>query len=189
MVRTFVAIEVNDPNVVSKIINIEEQMLSLKVPMKVVEKENLHITLAFIGEISEDTLQDAIEAIKEIEHTKIKAKLKGIGAFPNSNSPRVVWIGVDDKASISIMELYKKVSSSLVAHKVPFEREKDFTPHLTIARIKGRENIKRLASFINEFSSIEIGEVVFDKLKLKKSTLTPKGPIYDDILSKDLREG
>lgn len=185
MIRTFVAIEVVEPLVVSKILEMENSLSALQVPAKTVEPENLHITLVFIGEVEDELVKDIMSALQEVKYGEIRASLKGIGAFPDLRSPRVIWAGVD-RGKEKIVELQKLVANSLRKYNIKFEQEKKFEPHLTLARIKGSKNIERLREFIKMNADIEIGEVVFNELKLKQSILTPKGPIYKDLFVQKL---
>lgn len=146
--------------------------------VKVVERENLHITIKFLGEVSK--LDDILACIKRIEFKKFRISLKGVGAFPSMAAPRVIWIGVEEgKESLSKL----MVSLDRCLEKVGFRREDSYVPHLTVARLKERQRID-LSEYLNkEFGTIEVKEI-----KLKKSTLTPSGPIYEDIYVHKLQE-
>ncbi|MGB9704174.1 MAG: 2'-5' RNA ligase family protein, partial [Pyrobaculum sp.] len=59
--------------------------------------------------------------------------------------------------------------------------DREFTPHLTIGRVKSGRNIDKLRELLGRYRGVEFGVVTVDKVKLKKSTLTPRGPIYSDL--------
>ncbi|MGC9090704.1 MAG: RNA 2',3'-cyclic phosphodiesterase [Fervidicoccaceae archaeon] len=185
MKRIFIAIDVKTPQVVQKILEIERSLESLEVPIKTIEPENLHITLAFIGEVEDDLVETAKEALREIKGKSIMAEFHGIGAFPNITSPRVVWAGVKG-GSEDIIQLQRKVESALKIYKIGFEKERNFIPHLTLGRIKGRKNIDKLRTFIEKNADIFFGIEKFEEVKLKESILTPKGPIYKDLFVQKL---
>jgi len=65
--------------------------------------------------------------------------------------------------------------------KIGFEKERSYIPHLTIGRLKGAENKEVLVKKIEELSDVDIGKTLIDRLTLKKSELTPSGPIYTDL--------
>ena len=123
------------------------------------------------------------EKIKEISgilkgvgkaHKRFELSLKGIGAFPNERSPRIIWIGVE-RGREEIIKLQEGIEESLST--LGFKREeRKFHPHLTIARVKGRADFKELLG-------VPYKSRVFltDSLVLFKSTLTPKGPIYGEL--------
>ncbi len=178
--RVFIAVDIDNYNVISRISQIKNTIHTLNVPMKLVEDENLHITLLFIGEIPEDKVEALKQSIAEIKFHPIKLYLKGLGAFPNPARPRVVWVGVEGEVS-ALQELQKKVEMQTRIAGISFQSIKGFVPHLTIARIKGQRNIASLSKLILSSQEIEFGEQVITELKIKQSILTPKGPIYKDL--------
>ena len=90
---------------------------------------------------------------------------------------RVIWLGIEDPHSFS--EMQKDLDQEFA--QMGFKKERSYIPHLTIARVKGPKNRELLAGKIQKLESIEIGEMTVEKLVLKKSELTPVGPIYTDV--------
>lgn len=165
--RSFIAIEIPFTR------RIQELQESIEGRVKLVEKENMHITLKFLGEINADMVNKIREIVERCKVESFKIKLRGIGFFPNERYIRVIWIGVEDYEPI--VKMAKCIDLEL--SKLGFSKEKNYVPHLTVARAKGRVSIKNVDRFINtEFGDVEIKEI-----KIKKSTLTPKGPIYEDV--------
>ena len=172
--RTFVAVEISNENVLNTIAKLQSD---LQIKARPVNKENMHFTLFFLGEISEEIAQKVMESLNDISFSPIEVNLSGVGAFPNPRSPRVVWIGVDDVAAKSLVELAVQVEEKL--GPLGFKSDKSFKSHLTIFRIKNR--INDISQELNRFKTIEIGRSVISELKFKKSILTPTGPIYSDL--------
>ena len=172
--RTFVAVEISNENVLNAIAKLQSD---LQIKAKPISKENMHFTLLFLGEISEEMAQKVMESLNDISFSPIEVNLAGVGAFPDPRSPRVVWIGVDDVAAKSLVELAVQVEEKL--SPLGFRSDKPFKPHLTIFRIKNR--INDISQELNRFKTIEIGRSVISELKFKKSILTPTGPIYSDL--------
>lgn len=145
--------------------------------VKTVELKNLHITLKFLGEVSERMLPLIDGKLREIEFSPFKIKFKGVGYFPNEKNPRVVWVGVEGE---ELRKLAEEVEQRM--KRLGFKKDKDFHPHLTVGRIKRLDKSERgrLVREMEAFNT-EWGEMVVDRFKLKKSTLTPKGPIYEDV--------
>ncbi len=141
--------------------------------VKLVEDENIHITLKFLGEISSEKVNEIAKIVKNCATKKYKLTLKGVGFFPNERYVRVIWIGIKDNGETS--NLMKCIDNAL--SKLGFKKEREYVPHLTVARAKGKVRIKN----IEDFKNLEFGEVSVDKIKIKKSTLTDKGPIYEDL--------
>lgn len=150
--------------------------------VKAVEKENLHITLKFLGEVSDDKLSDIKNCIESSckNFKKFSIKLKGLGAFPSLSKPRVIWIGVDEGKDI-LSEIMRRLDECF--HQMGFKKEKSYVPHITIARVKGFIKLDPRPYLKKDF-----GSVIVEEIKLKKSQLTPKGPIYDDIFVLELQE-
>ena len=179
MVRTFIAVDMNDASIIGKIEKIIDHLKGFNVKMKFVETENLHITLRFLGEISESD----VKVIKENIIDKLKCSpfnmtLKGVGAFPSTENPRVIWIGILEGFE-TLKNIKKEIDNMLVKNGFKINYE-EFVPHLTIARVKfGKSNA--LSKFLIDYKDIEFGNVNINSIKLKKSTLTKNGPIYNDL--------
>lgn len=180
--RTFISIDIEDVNIISKISLIKNTLSSLGLDLKLVEDENLHLTLVFIGEIPETILSPLKESLSTVVHKSFKMHLSGAGCFPSCNKPRVLWIGVSE-GSDEIIELHRKITNALKRGGIPFEKEKDFTPHLTIARIKSNRNVNKLSKFMETIINEDFGWIEVREFRLKKSILTPKGPIYETLNS------
>ena len=172
--RTFVAVEISNEATLNAIAKVQSD---LKIEAKPVSKENMHFTLLFLGEISDDMTPKIMESLSSVSFNPIKMNLNDVGAFPNPRSPRVVWIGVDNDAAKNLVELALQVEEKL--SPLGFKSDKPFKPHLTILRIKNR--INDISHELNKFRSVEIGHETISELKFKKSILTPTGPIYSDL--------
>ena len=172
--RCFIAIDL-PKEVKEKLVKIIEKLPKEISRFKAVEKENLHLTLKFLGEINDYKVNWVIEQLKNLNIKKFKAYTKGIGFFPNENFIRVVWIGLEPQEIIK--EIHEKIDKVLERE---FKKDKKFESHITLARIK---NIKDKRKFIEEIKKIKVPEIEFEvnEIKLKRSKLTRDGPIYSDI--------
>jgi len=92
-VRTFIAIEVNDQDVLNSIHKIQTE---LNIKAKPVELHNMHFTVQFLGEVSEEMIRKISDTLRGIEFSAFSISFASIGVFPKPNSPRVIWIGVTD---------------------------------------------------------------------------------------------
>ena len=172
--RSFVAVEIIDKEVIE---SIREFQSKLNIKAKPVEPHNLHFTLQFLGEISEKTAEKIKKALNTIEFSEFRVNFRGIGAFPKMKFPRVIWIGTDANGSKALENLAKKVH--IVLEPLGFTLDKPFKSHITIFRIKNK--IGDISEEMEKFSSIEFGTQQITNIKLKKSVLTPQGPIYSDL--------
>lgn len=175
LIRTFIAVEL-DPGFTEKIQELQDRFSGFD--LKFVDPELVHITLKFLGNVDESRIPSLSAALDSITCEPFEAKVGGLGVFPKPSNPRVLWLG----ATGNFRELHDNVENLLE----PFEFEKDdreFTAHATLARIKFLKKDKKDA-FINtvkELKDTEIGTMWVNKVALKKSTLTPKGPIYETL--------
>ncbi|MGB9727582.1 MAG: RNA 2',3'-cyclic phosphodiesterase [Nitrososphaeria archaeon] len=179
MIRTFIALDLEDGPTKERILEVQKEILRLGVEAKPVEPENLHFTIKFLGEIDESRVQKVIEGISRVKFEPIKVKFIGLGAFPSLTHINVVWVGVDEKAGKAMIRLWEDIEREL--EKNGFPRERKFEPHMTIMRIKSGLHKQELASAIKKYEGTEFGEETFSKIKVKKSVLTKDGPIYYDL--------
>ena len=172
--RTFVAIEVSDQGVLNSVSQVQAK---LNIKAKPVEVHNMHFTVQFLGEVSEEMVGKISDALNSIEFSAFSITFAGIGAFPKPNSPRVIWVGVND--GINELEKLAETTRSKLSD-IGFSPDKKFKPHVTIFRVKNK--IESLTSKLEKFSSYSFGKQEISEIKLKKSELTPNGPIYTDLL-------
>ena len=178
-IRSFISFDISSGEILKKIQDVQEKLVETEADLKVVKPKNIHITMRFLGEISSETIEKVIEQIEEIKSQSFDIEFKGIGTFPNIKYPRVIWIGIK-KGSNELKEIYTQLEPRL--NKIGFNPDKKgFSPHLTIARLRSSRNRKTLTDILRHLEFLEIGIIRAEILKLKKSTLTPSGPIYSTI--------
>ena len=176
--RAFIAIEINDA-VRDNLLRAQERIGSKSAKIKFVERENFHVTLKFLGEIDEALAEDVKKALAEIarKHKKHRVRVKGIGVFPNPNYVRVIWAGIEDDEGIKAIA--KDVEREM--RRLGFKKDKDFVAHITIGRVKFVRDKVELAMALKDLADEDFGEFDVEAIELKKSTLTPKGPIYETV--------
>ncbi|MCX7757381.1 MAG: RNA 2',3'-cyclic phosphodiesterase [candidate division WOR-3 bacterium] len=147
-----------------------------------VNRENLHLTLIFLGEVTVDFVDESQKIVEQVAKTykSFNIQLKGLGVFPNMHSARVLWIGIKDDAN-NIIKIQKLLVDSLMAIGYKPE-ERKFHPHVTIARFK-IIHTNEIKDKLSKILKINYESTIFpiDSLILFKSTLTPDGPIYEVI--------
>lgn len=180
-IRSFISIDINDQFLLTKIVRVQESLSGLGAHIKFVEPENIHMTLKFLGEISIVLIEKVKEVLGQIDFEPFIMRIEGLGAFPNIRRPRVIWLGVSEGAS-RIVEIQRFLEDRLV--RLGFRRERgEFIPHITIGRVRGG-NYERLRKRIVELRDLTIGDFLVNSVRLKKSTLTSKGPIYETLYEK-----
>ena len=137
--------------------------------------KSFHLTLKFLGEAQPDKADEIVNILRNIKFETFSVFLDSIGIFPTENYIRVVWVGLEPEDKI--LELQKQIDDSL---KHLLKKEKDFKSHITLARVKYPEDKK---SFVEQIKKIKVEsrKIEIKDFRLVKSTLTPKGPIYEDL--------
>ena len=183
--RAFIAIDVSD-EVRDNLLKAQERIGSKAAKIKFVERENFHVTLKFLGEIDEITAEEVKKALAEIskKHKKHRVRVKGIGVFPNPNYVRVIWAGVENDEGIKAIA--RDVEREM--RRLGFKKDKDFVAHITIGRVKFVRYKVELAMALKDLANEDFGEFEVNAIELKKSTLTPKGPIYETVARFELAE-
>ena len=189
MIRTFIALELNNKETIKSIETFTSRLKQNQTRIKIVESQNLHLTVKFLGDISESAAPKIYKILQEdinnklFEGKNLEYKLIGAGQF---NRFSVLWIGL--KGDIGILQKIKdKVENQLNTQlKIQKDNRTKFKPHLTIGRLRNnRINYKTFDSFknlINENKEKDFGSFSISEIKLKKSVLTQKGPIYSDLV-------
>ncbi|MBN2335209.1 RNA 2',3'-cyclic phosphodiesterase [Candidatus Bathyarchaeota archaeon] len=178
-VRCFVAVECSSDKLATRFQEARRRLESTQGDVKFVEPENIHLTLKFLGEIEQSRVDEAVEAVKSTSFKPFTVMIEGVGAFPNLRRPRVVWAGITEGVT-EFVEIWK--STDLRLSKLGFERERrGFSPHITIGRVRSGRNRDRLAEEIAALGDFEFGRLQVDRIKLKRSVLTPQGPIYSTL--------
>ncbi|WEU40728.1 MAG: RNA 2',3'-cyclic phosphodiesterase [Candidatus Odinarchaeum yellowstonii] len=176
-IRVFIAADIDDKEIVEKISVVKNSFSDGNIKIKFVEDENLHLTLKFIGEVDERLIPQIEEKMLNIKAAAFTITLKNIGVF-TPRYPRVLWIGIENGLA-ELVKLASAINTNL--NSLGFRLEKDFTPHLTIGRIKYVKDKRQLIERIQALKNLDFGSMLIRCFKLKKSTLTPAGPIYQTI--------
>ncbi len=189
MIRAFIAIELKNKNTIENINSFSLRLKQIQTKIKLVKPENLHMTVKFLGNISE-SLAPQIYGIlmQEINEDMFKGnnfnyKLKGVGQF---NKFSVIWVKMIGNTQF-LQQVKNSIENILFERlNIPRDKRTQFKPHLTTGRLKkdkiNYQNFSALKNLINENKNLEFGPFTVDQVKLKKSDLTPKGPLYSDLV-------
>ncbi len=177
--RLFIATPISR-QVETELANIIYQLKSVAGNVRWVKPENIHLTIKFLGETDDSLIEPISEIINETsqETNILDFKISKIGGFPNLIRPRALWAGLDgDHAKLE--QMANKIDEQV--HKLGYDKEtRKFRPHLTLGRVKKPQSLPQLAHFLENYK-IEAMPFRIDRLTLFKSTLTPRGPIYERL--------
>lgn len=178
--------DIRNHGVIDNVKRVQTLIHESGVDAKYVDAKSLHFTVRFLGETSDETLERVKKVLMDVKARKVKVQYRGIGVFPGRHRINVVWLGVENRCMDELRSIADEVNRAIFSFG--FQSRGTFQPHATIARIKSSRNRDKLLSLIDERIDHVFGEETLDYVRLKKSVLTPKGPIYDDLLSIKLGE-
>ena len=180
-IRSFLAFEM--PSEIKGIVSRTlKEMKKLPLNVRWIRAENIHITLVFMGNISEDDLMPIGEAVSKAcrRYGPFHIALTGSGIFGSLHNPRVLWIGLD--GDIIRMSYFR---NSLQKNLKPFgikEEKRRFKPHLTLGRFrKGTGSHVKMDKFLANYQNIESPTCTVEELILFKSELRPGGAFYSRL--------
>lgn len=189
-IRTFIALDFP----LSILESIEQQTKRLRQTLgddaiRWVPSHNMHLTLKFLGNapISHlDFLKQMLTQVADSTHP-FDLQIGGIGSFPNSNRPRVLWVGLHAPAALATLQ--KAIEEG--SQRLGYEKEEcPFSPHLTLGRVRQGMDGKVLQKISNALSTIQLGKIGtarVDSVHLYKSDLNSEGSVYTKLFSTPLR--
>jgi 2'-5' RNA ligase len=179
-IRSFIAVELPD-EVLSAVSRVQGHLKSYGFRTKWVRPANIHITLKFLGDIDAgivDAIANAMVSAAE-GCAPISLSAKGIGVFPNTKRPRVLWVGLTGEVNL-LIDLQRKLDDWL--SDIGFAKERrSFKGHLTLGRFKARVNSREIMRALREFEDFETPSFMARELTLFKSELRPSGAVYSKL--------
>ena len=179
--RLFVAISIPQP-IRDEIIRVQQELQPL-VPRNVARwarSDQFHLTLRFLGDIPADVVEDLKKSVGAICRNAWPLSLcaEGVGFFPNPRSPRVIWVGINDRAG-RLVDLQKQIETAVGS----FSSEpggKNFTGHVTLGRLKNPRpaDTRDLAARAQSLEKRLFGEWTAHEIEIIRSELSPAGARY-----------
>jgi len=184
MKRLFIAIKIiPDENMLKQYYSLREALSDNKIVW--VEPDKFHLTLKFLG----DTSQDSINIVNNIIIDTLESKrsfdieFKNTGIFGSKYDPRVIWFGISENHEF--LKLGNDLLNNL--HDGGFKRDRqNFVPHLTIGRIKRIEDKMFFNRMISNFRNVYLQRFTINKVILYESILRKEGPVYKVVSSYEL---
>jgi RNA 2',3'-cyclic 3'-phosphodiesterase len=179
-VRSFVSIDLDDEQILSKVESIMSSLKSIGGDFKPVERENIHLTLKFLGNVTSSRLSEVKKALTGVRFQPFQLEIKGAGAFPSLKRMNVIWIGIGEGWT-RVQQIFEQTETIL--HGQGFSREtRPFSPHITIARVRSSRKKDETAAFLGHLSEESLGIFKAQHVRLKQSVLSPSGPTYSTLL-------
>jgi 2'-5' RNA ligase len=147
-------------------------------------EDNLHLTLRFFGSVDEANVISIGEALQTVAAATKPFFLSAgaLGCFPNASRPRIVWLGFKGAAA-ALIDLEQRLRKA-TSHFGQAPENRDFHPHLTLARVKEARRADRdlLGELIRKGSPIDVPEWPISQLELIRSELKPGGSVYTKVI-------
>ncbi|WAI00803.1 RNA 2',3'-cyclic phosphodiesterase [Methanogenium organophilum] len=175
MVRAFFAVDLSC-DIRNQFYTVQDILRNSDAKLTCVDPSLAHITMKFLGEISDDVLHGIRDIMSEFSFEPTDIAVSGVQLHPKKR-PRIVWADVSDNGwgGVTVAEMDRL----LTPLGIPSET-RIFTPHVTLARIKRYDRSLRAA--VEAVSEHSFGRMTVDTITLKTSTLTPRGPVYEDVM-------
>lgn len=178
-IRAFIAIDVEDEEILRELEGVQSLLVESGAELKLVRRENLHLTIRFLGEIPHFMVDKVGGIIEKLKFPQFTMELKGLGAFPKMTRPNVIWVGVSEGYN-EVVSIFNFLEGEL--RRLGFKPEsKAFHPHVTIARVKRRRNLERIVDVFRSYHNHVFGRMTVNCIRLKRSILSPRGPIYSTL--------
>ena len=175
--RLFVALDLSD--------DIKQQLGALQFGLPGAhwsKPENAHVTLCFLGEMSEADMVDLGIALGKIKCPAFDVQIEGVGVFGNAKRPRILWAGV--KQTDAITHLQQKVATIAIRHGIRLEDRK-FKPHITLGRIH-QSPYEKVRDYLSDHGLFKTDTIPIEHFTLFSSRLGHGGPHYEEEFIFDL---
>ena len=181
-IRCFIAIEIPE-TIQNQLARIQGTLRNQIQKASWVKPSNIHLTLKFLGDVDPEDLESIGEAIEgvAIRHRSFSLRIGGLGTFPNFARPRVMWAGVKvggERVSAIAQDINVALGDCGFSLDI-----KKFNPHLTIARLKERIDLRPYTNQYRQYDRIDGAEMSVDTISLIQSQLHPTGAIYSTLES------
>jgi 2'-5' RNA ligase len=179
MKRLFLAADINPGAALLDAYDVIRHTLRME-KINWVRKDQMHLTLAFLGDTEENVIPDLLSGIETVmnAHHSINLTLTGLGVFRNIHDPRVIWIGCESEKEFQLI----KTETDKVLKELAFEVEdRPFSPHLTLGRIKFIRHPNHLGQLIGVYLDTVFQSETIRKIILYESKLTTYGPEYTPV--------
>ncbi len=179
LIRSFIAFDINNEEILKQLLDTQQRLATSGADLKLVEPKNIHVTMRFLGDIPSSMVDKVCGEMDQIAFSPFDVEIQGVGAFPTAKYARVVWAGIQEGAD-ELLRVFTQLEPRLKS--LGFNPDaKGFSPHITIARVRSGRSKTELAFVIKGLENTRFGTMKADCLKLKRSVLTPKGPVYSTL--------
>jgi 2'-5' RNA ligase len=176
--RTFIGIDIGDA-IRTSAIALQKELAKTGAEVKWVTVESMHVTLLFLGEVDDRELHPVCKAVKAAAASEppFTLRVSGVGAFPTSRRPKVLWAGITDGAE-PLQRLYGSLEEKMLDLGCYRKEERGYTPHLTLGRVKGDADGLTVAGELQKRLAWDGGRTAVDEVLVFSSEMDRDGPVY-----------
>ena len=181
-IRTFIAIDAGE-RVRKRAGDLIERLRISGAPVKWVNAPNMHLTLKFLGNVPSDEISGICHLVEELVEgfPPFAVHCQGVGAFPNVDRPRVIWLGIT-KGYEEIVALQQKIEEAMTELGIRPE-PRQFQPHLTLGRIRrGDPTLEQLTELLKQNADFDAGAFDVYDVAVYSSSLKRQGPEYTPLI-------
>ncbi len=192
LIRAFIAIELDDAQH-RALAEVQARLQRDRAASRVrwVAPENIHLTLKFLGDVDAAKMVALQRALADVcaSTPPFALRIAGVGAFPDTPRPTVIWVGVSGEVERAAL-LAQEIDAACAA--LGFAREaRAFSPHVTLGRVQrdaARGDRQKIGALIANAQVGELGALRVERLAVMKSELRPSGSIYTRLAALELKE-
>ena len=178
--RTFLALPL-DEEIVERLVEVQRSLASAGARVRWVNEKNLHLTIKFLGDVTDEQLGDVCRVAEEVasQIEPFEFSVSSVTSVPPAGAMRMVWVGIDEQTG-RLEKLHELLEESYA--RMGFKKEnRSFRSHLTLGRVKSGQNVKQLRAAVAEIAETNFGITSVNEMIVFSSELTPDGPIYSPM--------
>jgi len=177
-IRSFIAIEIPD-EIKESLRRTQQQLRSADVKVRWVDHRNIHLTMKFLGDVSDSDIPKICEVVKAAAAATppFGLEVAGLGTFPRKGPPRIIWAGVEG-ALETLGRLAEDIEGGLAEEVGIRPEHRAYHPHLTLGRVKSTRGVDQLAQTMRKCDSSDFGGFTAKNITLFMSELSPGGAIH-----------
>jgi RNA 2',3'-cyclic 3'-phosphodiesterase len=177
-IRTFIAVDLA-AGVKDRLTALQETLARSATGVKWTRPENLHLTLLFLGEVEQLEVVSICRVVQERarKHAPFTLETAGLGAFPNSRRPKILWAGITDGVT-ELRALHANLEEGLLNLGCYRREDREYTPHLTLGRLSHEDREADWADVLAKNSDWQGGSSPVDEVLIMESEMRRGGPEY-----------
>ncbi len=181
--RTFIAVEMS-PRVIGRAGDLIDKLRVAAAEINWIRPQQMHLTLKFLGDVPDTDTPDICNVVRDVAASfePFEITCRGVGAFPNVQAPKTLWIGIEDGAD-ELKQLQAAIDDALKTELGFAKEPRGFRPHLTLGRVK-RElpgGSGELAQLLEKHVHFDADLAIIDEVVTFASFLNRQGPRHDAL--------